>query len=88
MDGRGYLHTSVQITTHMSLLTRQDFPTKYSILSYMHANPRVTDAYYLPPGGSPEREIMKCSLCVRACVRASVRPCVRACVRASVSVSR
>ena len=40
--------------------------------------------YYLPPGGSPEREIMKCSLCVRACVRG----CVRGWVRASVSVSR
>ena len=36
-------------------------------------------AYYLPPGGSPEREIMKCSLCVRASVRV--------CVHASVSVS-
>ena len=42
------------------------------------------DHFYLPPGGSPEREIMKCSLCVRACVGG----CVRACVRASVSVSR
>ena len=29
--------------------------------------------FYLPPGGSPERKIMKCSLCVRASVRASVR---------------
>ena len=28
--------------------------------------------FYLPPGGSLEREIMKCSLCVRAGVRASV----------------
>ena len=28
--------------------------------------------FFLPPGGSPEREIMKCSLCVRACVGACV----------------
>ena len=26
-------------------------------------------SFYLPPGGSPEREIMKCSLCVHAGVR-------------------
>ena len=37
--------------------------------------------FYLPPGGSPEREIMKCSLCVHGCVRACVRVWVRACMR-------
>ena len=35
----------------------------------------VTD-FYLPPGGSPEWEIMKCSLCVHACVCGCVRPLV------------
>ena len=41
-------------------------------------------AYYLPPGFSPGREIIKWGLCVRACVRACVSACVGACVRECV----
>ena len=36
----------------------------------------TADPFYLPPGGSPEREIMKCSLCVLPCVGVCVRWCV------------
>ena len=56
------------------------------VLSVFYRRPFVStdDNIYLPPGGSPKQEIMKCSLCVRACVRA----CVGGWVRACVSVSR
>ena len=38
---------------------------------------KLPSAYYLPPVASPEREIMKCSLCVRGWVIVCVRACVR-----------